>query len=240
VRHGKRVGVIIPALDEEHAIGRVIADIPKWVDDIVVVDNGSRDKTSEVATAAGARVVTEPRRGYGRACQSGLAVLSAVDIIVFLDGDYSDFPGEMSLLVDPIVHAHADLVIGSRVTGQATRGALTPQQRFGNRLACGLMRLLFNGRYTDLGPFRAIDTMALQALGMQDMAFGWTVEMQIRALKAGLTVVEQPVSYRARIGTSKISGTILGSLRAGSTIMTVIARSALDRRPHQPFQPRQS
>lgn len=227
MRNGKRIGVLIPALDEERAIGRVIADIPAWVDDIVVVDNGSRDRTADVARAAGARVVSEPRRGYGVACQTGLTALTDVDIVVFLDGDYSDYPEEMTCLVGPIVEGKASLVIGSRVTGRAEKGALTPQQRFGNRLACGLMRVLFGASYTDLGPFRAIDRAALTSLGMKDLAYGWTVEMQIRALKAGLTVIEQPVSYRARIGKSKISGTVWGSLRAGSTIMRVIAQSAL-------------
>jgi glycosyltransferase involved in cell wall biosynthesis len=227
MRAGKRIGVLIPALDEERAIGRVIADIPCWVDDIVVVDNGSRDRTPDVARAAGARVISEPRRGYGVACQTGLSALTDVDIVVFLDGDYSDFPAEMTQLVDPIAEGSASLVIGSRVTGRAERGALTPQQRFGNRLACALMRVLFGARYTDLGPFRAVDRAALKALGMRDLAYGWTVEMQIRALKAGLTVIERPVSYRVRIGTSKISGTVWGSLRAGTTIMRVIAQSVL-------------
>ncbi len=229
MRGAKRIGAIIPALDEEHAIGRVVADIPGWVDDIVVVDNGSRDETAAVARTAGARVVSEPRRGYGIACQTGLAALQVCDIVVFLDGDYSDYPGEMSRLVDPIVEGLADLVIGSRVAGEALPGALTLQQRFGNRLACGLMRLLFQARYTDLGPFRAIKREALDGLKMKDLAFGWTIEMQIRALKAGLVVIERPVSYRPRIGQSKISGTLFGSLRAGTTIMRVILQSALQR-----------
>lgn len=229
MRGAKRIGAIIPALDEEHAIGRVVADIPGWVDDIVVVDNGSRDETAAVARTAGARVVSEPRRGYGIACQTGLAALPVCDIVVFLDGDYSDYPGEMPRLVDPIVEGLADLVIGSRVAGEAQPGALTLQQRFGNRLACGLMRLLFQARYTDLGPFRAIKRSALDSLKMKDLAFGWTIEMQIRALKTGLVVIERPVSYRPRIGQSKISGTLLGSLRAGTTIMRVILQSALQR-----------
>jgi glycosyltransferase involved in cell wall biosynthesis len=229
MKGGKRIGAIIPALDEEHAIGRVVADIPGWVDDIVVVDNGSRDQTAAVARTAGARVVSEPRRGYGIACQTGLAALQVCDIVVFLDGDYSDYPGEMPRLVDPIVEGLADLVIGSRVAGEAQPGALTLQQRFGNRLACGLMRLLFQARYTDLGPFRAIKRSALDSLKMKDLAFGWTIEMQIRALKTGLVVIERPVSYRPRIGQSKISGTLLGSLRAGTTIMRVIVQSALQR-----------
>jgi glycosyltransferase involved in cell wall biosynthesis len=228
MRLGKRIGVIIPALDEERAIARVIAEIPGWVEDIVVVDNGSRDATACVAQGAGARVVTENQRGYGMACQTGLAALYAVDIVVFLDGDYSDHACEMARLVDPIASGCADLVVGSRVAGGADRGALTPQQRFGNWLACVLMRRLLGARYTDLGPFRAIDRAALADIGMKDRAFGWTVEMQIRSLQAGLRVREVPVSYRARIGKSKISGTVMGSLRAGTTILGVILRAAIE------------
>ena len=231
MRLGKRIGVIIPALDEERAIGRVIADIPCWADDIVVVDNGSRDATAAVARSAGARVVSEAQRGYGIACQTGLKALSHVDIVVFIDGDYSDHPSEMAGLVDPIATASAGMVIGSRVLGSAEHGALTPHQRFGNWLACRLMRLLFGTQYTDLGPFRAIDLRALAALGMKDTAFGWTVEMQIRSLQMGLVVREVPVSYRPRIGQSKISGTVMGSLRAGYAILSVILRAKLDRAP---------
>ena len=229
MRHGKRIGVIIPALNEERAIGRVIADIPAWVDDIVIVDNGSTDQTCGVAHAAGARVVAEPQRGYGIACQTGIAALIDADIVVFLDGDYSDHPGEMARLVDPIAKGASALVIGSRVTGSAAPGALTPQQRFGNGLACHLIRQIFGVTFTDLGPFRAIDRDALRQLGMTDRAYGWTVEMQIRALRQGLAVSEVPVSYRPRIGQSKISGTLKGSVLAGFTILRIIARSALER-----------
>lgn len=227
MRQNKRIGVVIPALNEEAAIGRVIADIPSWVDEIVVADNGSTDATPARAAAAGARVVIEKRRGYGSACQAGLAALTGADIIVFLDGDYSDHPGEMSRLVDPIAAGTAQLVIGSRVAGEAVRGALTPHQRLGNWIACRLMSLFFRSHFTDLGPFRAIDSRALKSLYMKDPAFGWTVEMQIKALRLGLTVAEVPVSYRARIGTSKISGTVAGSLRAGYTILSTIMRAAL-------------
>lgn len=227
MRYGQRIGVIIPALNEARAIGHVIAAIPDWVDAIVVVDNGSTDATADVARTAGATVVTEVVRGYGLACQTGLAHLPATDIVVFLDGDFSDYPAEMQRLVDPVATAAADLVIGSRITGHAARGALTPQQRFGNWLACRLMQVFFAARYTDLGPFRAISRRHLDALRMTDRAFGWTVEMQIRALQSGLRVIEVPVSYRPRIGTSKISGTVLGSLRAGHTILRVIFRAAL-------------
>lgn len=227
---GKQIGVVIPALDEEQAIPHVIADIPRWVDDIVVVDNGSRDRTAEVARAGGARVVRESQRGYGAACQAGVRALNAVDIIVFLDGDYSDHPEEMLLLVDPIAAREADFVVGSRVMREAERGALTPQQRFGNWLACLLMRRLWGVGYTDLGPFRGIHRDALNRLGMTDRGYGWTVEMQIKSAKAGLEYLEVPVSYRPRIGSSKISGTLRGSILAGMTILGWIARSTLPQR----------
>ena len=224
------IGVVIPALDEELAIAQVIADIPEWVDDIVVVDNGSRDRTAAVAETKGARVVHESERGYGAACQTGIRALQDVDIVVFLDGDYSDYPEEMPLLVDPIVAHEADFVVGSRVTGNAQRGALTLQQRFGNWLACRLMRHLWGCAYTDLGPFRAIRRDALTRLGMVDRGYGWTVEMQIKSAKAGLRSLEVPVSYRPRIGKSKISGTLYGSFVAGTTILGWIARSTLSSR----------
>lgn len=225
--NGARIGVVIPALDEEHAIAHVIADIPGWVDDIVVVDNGSRDCTAEVAKIGGARVVRENQRGYGAACQAGMRALKAVDIVVFIDGDYSDHPEEMHFLVDPIAAREADFVVGSRVRGEAERGALTVPQRVGNWLACLLVRRLWGARYTDLGPFRAIHRDALVRLGMTDLSYGWTVEMQIKSAKMGLEYLEVPVSYRPRIGTSKISGTFRGSLMAGITILRLIARSAL-------------
>lgn len=227
MRNGKRIGVVIPALNEERAIGRVLAEIPIWVDDIVVADNGSSDRTADIALASGARIVREAARGYGAACHAGIAALAPVDIIVFLDGDYSDSPREMALLVDPIADGGVDFVVGSRATGKSQKGALTPHQRFGNWLACRLMRALFGATYTDLGPFRAITASALTRLGMTDRAYGWTVEMQVRALAAGLRVLEVPVSYRPRIGVSKISGTLRGSVVAGVTILSVIARAAL-------------
>lgn len=229
MRCGHRVGVVIPALDEEAAIGRVIGDIPRWVDEIIVADNGSSDRTVDVAKAAGARVVTESRRGYGLACQAGIAALGPVDVVVFLDGDYSDDPQEMDAVVGPILTGAADLVIGSRVMGRAERGALMPQQRFGNWLACRLMRLFFGASYTDLGPFRAIRADAMKRLGMQDQNYGWTVEMQIKASQHSLLSLEVPVTYRARIGVSKISGTVRGTILAGLTILRVIARSAWSR-----------
>ncbi|MBN8910704.1 MAG: glycosyltransferase family 2 protein [Rhizobiales bacterium] len=223
--HGQRIGVVIPALNEEEGIGCVLHDIPQWVDEIVVADNGSTDETITVSEAAGARAVVETERGYGAACQKGLHVLGPIDIVVFLDADYSDNPLEMRLLVEPIALGKADFVIGSRVTGHAESGALLPQQRFGNWLACLLMRRLFKANYTDLGPFRAIRKEALDGLAMQDRAFGWTVEMQIKAARCGLRSFEVPVSYRRRIGISKISGTLRGSILAGTTILKVIGRS---------------
>lgn len=227
---GSRIGVVIPALDEEQAIGHVIAEIPAWVDEIVVADNGSRDRTAEIAERAGARVVHERERGYGAACQAGIAALREADIVVFLDGDRSDDPSEMGALVDPIAEGSADFVIGSRVTGNAARGALTPQQRFGNWLACRLILLFWGARFTDLGPFRAIRRHTLEALNMTDRKFGWTVEMQIKAARAGVRTLEVPVRYRPRIGVSKISGTLAGSVKAGAGILGVIARSALSPR----------
>jgi len=224
---GARVGVLIPALDEERAIARVIGEIPECVDDILVVDNGSRDRTAEVAESAGARVVREGERGYGAACQTGIKTLNGADIIVFVDGDYSDHPKEMLSLVDPIAAKEADFVVGSRVRGNATSGSLTPQQRFGNWLACRLLRLFWGADFSDLGPFRAIRRDALDSLGMTDRGYGWTVEMQIKSVKSGLRTMEVPVSYRRRIGTSKISGTVRGSVVAGITILGWIFRSTL-------------
>lgn len=230
MRFGLHVTVIIPALNEEQAIARVLGDIPDWVDEIIVADNGSSDRTTAIASLAGAKVVIEHQLGYGAACQRGLAATGKTDVIVFLDGDYSDYPDDMTLLVDPIAKSDADLVIGSRIdASRRSAGALTPQQRFGNWLACSLMRLFFRTKYTDLGPFRAIRADALTALKMTDRAYGWTVEMQIRAALAGLKALEVPVRYRPRIGVSKISGTFRGTVLAGTTILRVIGRSALAR-----------
>lgn len=223
-----RVAVIIPALNEEQAISHVVNEIPRdLVDDIIVVDNGSHDGTAKAAEAAGARVVFEPRRGYGSACLRGIAALRIPDVVVFLDGDHSDYPEDLPLLLDPIEKNCADLVIGSRVLGQNEPGSLTPQQRFGNWLACVLLRLLYRQNFTDLGPFRAIRYSALLQLGMTDPDFGWTVEMQIKAAKRGLRIAEVPVRYRQRIGRSKISGTFRGTLMAGYKIISTIFRYAL-------------
>ncbi|MEO0823416.1 MAG: glycosyltransferase family 2 protein [Pseudomonadota bacterium] len=230
MRHGATVAAVIPALNEAPAIGRVIAAIPPWVDRVVVADNGSTDGTAKIARAMGARVVCEPRRGYGAACQAGIRAAGRRDVIVFLDGDFADDPGRMAALVDPIAAGEADLVLGSRVRGGAEPGALTLPQRFGNALACWLMRRLWGARYTDLGPFRAIRRPALARLEMRDMDFGWTVEMQVKALVAGLAVREVPTAYRRRIGRSKISGTLRGTVAAGVKILSVIVRAALTRR----------
>lgn len=229
MREKSKVAVIIPALNEEAAIGGVVAAIPAWVDDIIVVDNGSTDATAAIAGEAGARVIREPKRGYGAACLAGLAALSDPDIVVFMDGDGSDVPAEMTLLVDPIIQGRADLVIGSRVLGAREPGALTPQARFGNWLACRLIQLFWGRRYTDLGPFRAIRRRALAALDMQDRDYGWTVEMQVKAVRRGLRVGEAPVSYRRRLGASKISGTLRGVLGAGLKILYIIFREAFSR-----------
>ncbi len=224
------VSVIIPAFNEEGSISKVIADIPKvCVGEIIVVDNGSIDRTAEVARAAGARVVQETRKGYGYACLAGIAVLNAPEIVVFLDGDYSDFPSEMPLLIQPILAGEAEMVIGSRIRGAREKGALLPQARFGNAFATFLIRLLFHVRYTDLGPFRAIRYEQLLAMDMQDKTFGWTVEMQVKAAKMGLRVCEVPVSYRKRIGQSKITGTVRGTILAGYKILTTIFRYGLVR-----------
>ena len=224
MREQARIAVIMPALDEEASISGVLARIPEWVDDIVVVDNGSLDDTVGKALAGGARVVSEPIRGYGTALQAGIRALGVADVVVFLDADESDFPEEMASLVDPVVAGDIDLAIGSRVLGRAQSGSLTTLQRFGNGAACILMRVFWGARFTDLGPFRAIGYRHLVALGLKDENFGWTIEMQIKAQRQGLRIIEVPVSYRRRIhGESKISGSWWGSLSAGAKILKVIA-----------------
>lgn len=227
MREKARIALIIPALDEAESIKSVLAQIPSWVDDIVVVDNGSVDATSANARAGGALVVSESTRGYGAAMQAGIRTLDDVDIVVFMDADGSDYPGDMASLVDPIVAGPIEFSIGSRVLGIAQTGSLTAAQRLGNRFACVLMRVIWGARYTDLGPFRAIAYRQLMALRLKDKGFGWNVEMQIQAMCQNLRVVEVPVSYRCRRqGKSKISGHWWGSVIAGLKILTVIATSA--------------
>jgi len=225
-----KIAVIIPAYNEEASIGRVIAAIPRPpVDDVVVANNNSSDRTAEVAQDAGARVVLAAERGYGAACLQGIeeARRLGAEIIIFLDGDFSDYPEEIPLLIAPILEEKFDMVIGSRIRGRRERGALTPQQRFGGWLACALMKLFFHANYTDLGPFRAIAMPALERLNMQDRNYGWTVEMQIKAARANLRVTEIPVRYRKRIGKSKISGTVKGVILAGWKIVTTILKYAV-------------
>lgn len=229
-----RVVVIIPALDEEQAIGLVVAEIPPVVSDVIVVDNGSRDRTSEVARAAGARVVSAPRRGYGRACLAGIAAAGEAEVFAFLDADHSDYPEQLPRILAPIQAGEADLVIGSRSLGRRAPGAHPWHAVLGTRLCVGLMNRLHGSRATDLGPFRAITARALRRLDMRDPDFGWTVEMQAKAARRGLRVVEVPVDYRPRIGASKVSGTFGGSARAGAKIVAVILREALRRRETRP------
>jgi hypothetical protein len=218
------VSVIIPALDEEQAIARVLAAIPAWVDDVIVVDNGSTDQTAAIARHHGAHVVRQPLRGYGAACLAGIEAASDANILVFLDGDYSDHPEQMDRLVAPIARGDADLVIGSRVRGGCDRGVLTLQQRCGNALTCLLMRKVWGHRYTDLGPFRAIRRAALSCLRMDDRTYGWTIQMQIRAIRAGLRIREVPVDYRRRIGRSKITRTVRGVIGASTRILSTVVR----------------
>lgn len=230
MRHGNRIAVIIPALDEAASIEEVIRAIPEWVDQIVVADNGSTDGTDRVARAAGAEVIVAPRRGYGSACLTGMSVISEAQVIVFLDGDLADDPAVMADLVDPILSSEVDLVIGSRVLGQAEPGSLTAPQRYGNWLACTLIHLIWGRRFTDLGPFRAVGAEALARLRMSDPDYGWTVEMQVKAVRHGLRCAEVPVPCRRRVGRSKISGTVRGTMLAGQKILYVIAAHAIGMR----------
>lgn len=227
----RTVDVVIPANNEQQSIPLVIADIPKHlVRHIVVCDNNSTDETGRVATEAGAAVVREPEPGYGAACLRGLDFLRKQDpqpgIVVFLDGDYSDHPEDLPLLLAPILSGKAEMVIGARVARFREKGSMMPQQIFGNWLATRMMRVLFGGRFSDLGPFRAITWRALEEIGMEDRNFGWTVEMQVKALKKKITYVEVPVHYRQRVGVSKVSGTIKGSVMAGYKIIYTILRYA--------------
>lgn len=234
---GVRVTVIIPALNEEASLPLVLADLPP-VASVIVCDNGSTDATAHVAREAGAVVVFEPKRGYGAACLRGLAEVQsqienggpAPEIVAFIDADYSDYPHKLPELLTPIVRGEADFVLGSRLLGEREPGAMPPQSVYGNRFACWLMRRLFGATYTDLGPFRAVRYDTLQALQMQDRNFGWTVEMQLKAVQLGVRYLEVPVPYRRRVGVSKISGTVTGTLRAGWKILSTIGRYGLVRR----------
>ncbi|HNP18122.1 MAG TPA: glycosyltransferase family 2 protein [Fulvivirga sp.] len=221
------IKVIIPAFNEENGVGSVIREIPAdLVEEIVVVNNASTDKTEHVAAEAGATVLKEEEKGYGRACLKAMEYISLQeikpDIIVFIDADHSDYPEEMHELVKPILEDDVDLVIGSRALGNKERGSMTPQQIFGNWLATGLLQLFYKVKFTDLGPFRAIKYDKLMALNMQDKTYGWTVEMQLKAAKMGFKCTEVPVNYRKRIGFSKISGTVKGTIMAGYKIIWTI------------------
>ena len=218
--NNQRISLLIPAFNEEKSIAQVINELPLGiVDEIVVVDNASTDATKEVALQSGAKVVEEPRRGYGAACLRGLANINNTDIVVILDGDYSDYPEQITRLLEPIAAGNADFVIGSRVLGKREDGALTPQQYWGNKLAVFLIHRLFGHKFTDMGPFRAIRFESLKNLNMTDKNFGWNVEMQVKAIRRGLKIMEVPVDYRRRIGTSKISGTVSGTVKAGIKII---------------------
>jgi glycosyltransferase involved in cell wall biosynthesis len=217
------IKVIIPAYNEQNSIGKVVRDIPKIVDEIIVISNNSTDKTEENAKNAGATVLSESRKGYGYACLKGMDYIAQKEIkpeiVVFLDGDYSDYPEQLIALINPILIDNLDFVVGARVKELRESGAMTPQQIFGNWLATTLMKLFFNARFTDLGPFRAIKYDKLLGLKMEDTTYGWTVEMQLKALKQQLTYTEARMKYRNRIGISKVSGTIKGSILAGIKIL---------------------
>jgi len=232
---GVWISVIIPALNEESAIAGVVAAVPREVArEVIVVDNGSDDETADQARRAGARVIREPRRGYGRACRAGVhAVDGACEIIVFLDGDGSDCPELMERLVQPILEGSADFVVGSRIRGRREPGSMNAAQVLAGRGAGILIRKLYGARYTDMCPFRAIRRDALEQLGMRDETYGWNLEMQIRAARSRLRILEVPVDHRRRAGgTSKVSGTVRGTLRAGGRMVATFARVALERAGH--------
>ena len=223
-----RISIIIPAYNEESSIGLVLNALPsEIIHEIIVVDNGSTDETARVAIENGARVVKESKKGYGAACLKGIEELDAPDIVVFLDGDFSDFPEEIVSLIEPIEKEDKDFVIGSRMILPKSRAALLPQARYGNQLAVFLIKLFFKHTYTDLGPFRAIRYKSLMSMGMQDTNFGWTVEMQIKAIKRRLRIIEVPVNYRERVGVSKITGTVSGTFKAGIKIIYTIFKYLL-------------
>lgn len=228
------IKVIIPAFNEEKSIAKVIADIPDFVEEIVVVNNNSTDQTAQVAVKAGATVLTEKSKGYGYACLKGINYLSqkdkTPDILVFLDGDFSDFPEELTKVIQPIKNNNADFVVGARVKELRESGSLTPQQVFGNWLACFLMKILYKSSFTDLGPFRAIRWSTLEKLQMSDKTYGWTIEMQLKVLRQKIAYQEVPVSYKKRIGVSKVSGTVKGTIFAGMKIMGWIFKHYLSKK----------
>jgi glycosyltransferase involved in cell wall biosynthesis len=220
-----RVSVIIPTHNEAQAIQRVLADLPSnLTTEVIVVDSNSDDGTPEIATRMGARVIQEPRRGYGRACLTGMAAANSPDVVVFLDGDYSDRPSELPILLAPIIEGRADITLGSRLGNHSIHGALPWHQAFGNRLAASLIRLLYRVDVSDLGPFRAGRSDVLRALALEETTYGWAVEMILKGDLAGFRIVEVPVSYYPRIGKSKISGTLKGTVGAGWFILSLIAR----------------
>jgi glycosyltransferase involved in cell wall biosynthesis len=225
------VSVIIPTHNEAQGIGRVLADLhADLVTEVIVVDNNSTDGTPDLARRMGARVIEESRRGYGRACLTGLANAENPDVIVFLDGDYSDRPSELPILLAPIIEGRADITLGSRLSGRSNRGALPWHQSFGNRVAAGLIRLLYGVNVSDLGPFRAGRADALHALALEEATYGWAVEMILKGALAGFRIVEVPVSYYPRIGRSKIGGTVKGTLGAAWFILSRIVRYSFRRR----------
>jgi glycosyltransferase involved in cell wall biosynthesis len=229
------VSVIIPTHNEEQAIGRVLGDLPfDLVSEVIVVDSNSTDGTRELARKMGARVIEEPRRGYGRACLTGLENTENPDVVVFLDGDYSDRPSELPMLLAPIVGGRADITLGSRFGSRSNSGALPWHQSFGNRFAARLIRLLYGVKITDLGPFRAGRADVLRALALEEATYGWAVEMILKGAVAGFRIVEVPVSYYPRIGKSKISGTVKGTLGAAWFILSRIVRYYFRRRPETP------
>ncbi len=220
-----KISVIIPAYNEEASLPLVLKDLP-WniLHEVIVVDNNSSDKTSQVAKANGAKVFLEKRQGYGSACLKGISQLDSPNIVVFLDGDFSDYPDDMEEILKPIISDQMDFVVGSRMILRESRKALLPQARYGNLLAVFLIQLFFGHKYTDLGPFRAIRYESLMKIGMRDTDFGWTVEMQIKAVKQKLKITEVPVRYRTRIGVSKITGTLKGTILAGTKIIYTILK----------------
>jgi glycosyltransferase involved in cell wall biosynthesis len=220
--YGSEIVVIIPALNEEEAIGHVVRDVPELVSKIIVVDNGSTDRTVEKAQEAGAVVVHELQKGYGYACLKGMEQVDDENVIVFLDGDYSDFPEEMVRLIDPILSGEADLVIGSRLSGERERGAMLPHALVANVIFSLLLRLFCGLRVTDIGPFRAIRKDKLIALELKEYTYGWTLEMMIKAARLGLKVMEVPVSYRRRLGHSKVSGSLWVSLKVGAKMFSTM------------------